>query len=61
MCDWKQTLEYLLYSGSIGIYRCCQVDQIVLLDVKTNIAWNYFTHVHFAGKHNTEKESVLLK
>ena len=61
MYNWEQNLERLLDSGSIGIYQCCQVDQIVILDRKSNIAWNYFTHVHFSKEYTTEAESVLLR
>lgn len=61
MYNWEQTLERLLDSGSIGIFQCCQVDQVVLLDQASNTAWNYFTHVYFSGKYTTEMESELLR
>ena len=61
MYNWEQSLERLLDSGSIGIYQCCQVDQIVILDMKSNTAWNYFTHVHFSKKYTAETESTLLR
>ena len=47
MQEWEVKLEQLTNSGVIGLYQYCKVDQIVLLDKETNIAWNYFTNVHF--------------
>lgn len=60
MQEWEVKLNQLTNSGVIGTYQYCKVDQIVLLDVGGNIAWNYFTHVHFTSKYDTVTESVLL-
>ena len=60
MQEWKGKLDQLANGGVIGTYLYCKVDQIVLLDKGSNIAWNYFTHVHFSNVYNTTAESVLL-
>ena len=60
MQEWEVKLEQLTNSGVIGLYQYCKVDQIVLLDKETNIAWNYFTNVHFSSSYDTATESTLL-
>ena len=60
MDSWEQSLEQLLDSKCIGIYQYCQVDQIVIVDETTNVAWNYFIHVHFSKKYISEMESEFL-
>lgn len=60
MQEWEVKLDQLTNSGVIGAYHYCKVDQIVLFDKKTGIAWNYFTHVHFSSSYDTETESTLL-
>ena len=60
MQEWEVELEKLISSGVIGTYHYCKVDQIVLLDKKTGIAWNYFTHVHFSSSYDSAAESTLL-
>lgn len=60
MQEWEVKLDQLTNSGVIGAYHYCKVNQIVLFDKKTGIAWNYFTHVHFSGSYDTETESTLL-
>ena len=60
MYNWEQSLSLLLDSGSTGIYKYCKVDQIVLLDTKSNTAWNFFTHVMFSSEYISEAESILL-
>lgn len=59
MDKWEQDLDKLLYSGSTGCYHYCKVDQIVLIDKKTHIAWNYFTHICFSRKFTAAEESTL--
>lgn len=60
MCNWERALELLIDSGSIGVYRYCQVNQIVLHDMLSNVAWNYFTNVHFSSGYIDKMESTLL-
>lgn len=60
MQEWEVRLDQLINSGVIGVYQYCKVDQIVLFNKDANVAWNYFTHVHFSGKYDTVTESVLL-
>ena len=60
MQEWEVRLDQLISSGVIGAYQYCKVDQIVLFNEDTNVAWNYFTHVHFSSKYDTVAESVLL-
>ena len=55
---WERDLYVLLNSKSTGNYKYCYVDQFVLLDRKTGIAWNYFTHVHFSKKYKAEEDST---
>lgn len=55
---WERDLYVLLNSKSTGNYKYCYVDQFVLLDRKTSIAWNYFTHVHFSKKYKAEENST---
>ena len=55
---WERDLYVLLNSKSTGNYKYCYVDQFVLLDRKTSIAWNYFTHVHFSKKYKAEEDST---
>ena len=58
---WEQDLDKLLNSDAFGFYQYGQVNQIVLLDKKEKIAWNYFTHIHFSKTYTAEKESRLLE
>lgn len=60
MQEWEVRLDQLINSGVIGAYQYCKVDQIVLFNKDANVAWNYFTHVHFSSKYDTVAESVLL-
>lgn len=60
MQEWEVRLEQLINSGVIGAYQYCKVDQIVLFNKDANVAWNYFTHVHFSSKYDTVAESALL-
>lgn len=60
MQEWEAKLDQLINSGVIGAYQYCKVDQIVLFNKDTNVAWNYFTHVHFSSKYDTVAESILL-
>ena len=61
MQEWEVKLDQLTNSGVIGAYHYCKVDQIVLFDKKTGIAWNYFTHVHFSSSYDSAAESTLLR
>ena len=60
MQEWEVRLDQLINSGVIGAYQYCKVDQIVLFNKDANVAWNYFTHVHFSSKYDTVAESALL-
>lgn len=60
MKEWEVRLDQLINSGVIGAYQYCKVDQIVLFNKDANVAWNYFTHVHFSSQYDTVAESVLL-
>lgn len=60
MQEWEAKLDQLINSGVIGAYQYCRVDQIVLFNKDTNVAWNYFTHVYFSSKYDTVAESILL-
>ena len=60
MQEWEVRLDQIINSGVIGAYQYCKVDQIVLFNKDANVAWNYFTHVHFSSKYDTVAESVLL-
>lgn len=60
MQEWEIKLEQLINSDVIGNYQYCKVDQIVLFDKENQIAWNYFTHIHFSSGFSTAVESVLL-
>ena len=61
MEKWERDLDKLLENGAFGFYKYCRVDQIVLIEKKTQTAWNYFTHVHFSKLYTEEKESTLLE
>lgn len=60
MKEWEVRLDQLINSGVIGAYQYCKVDQIVLFNKDANVAWNYFTHIHFSSQYDTVAESVLL-
>lgn len=60
MPNWKQSLQLLLDSGSVGTYQYCTVDQIVIEDQSTKVGWNYFTHVTFSSEYTSKSESQLL-
>ena len=60
MKEWEVKLGQLTNSGVIGAYQHCKVDQIVLFNKDANVAWNYFTHVHFSSKYDTVAESASL-
>ena len=55
MEKWERDLDKLLENGAFGFYKYCRVDQIVLIEKKTQTAWNYFTHVHFSKLYTEEK------
>lgn len=61
MEKWKQDLEKILNSNSLGCYKFCKVNQIVLEDKKTGEVWNYFTNVHFSKKYTEKEDSTLLR
>ena len=61
MQEWKVKLDQLTNSGVIGAYQYCKVDQVVLLDKSNDVAWNYFTHIHFSSEYTAASESNLIK
>lgn len=60
MQEWEIKLDQLINGDIIGTYQYCKVDQVVLLERDKEIAWNYFTHVHFSSNYSIAAESVLL-
>lgn len=61
MQEWEFKLDQLTNSGVIGAYQYCKVDQVVLLDKSKDVAWNYFTHIHFSSEYTAASESNLIK
>lgn len=61
MQEWEVKLDQLTNSGVIGAYQYCKVDQVVLLDKSKDVAWNYFTHIHFSSEYTAASESNLIK
>lgn len=61
MQEWEVKLDQLTNSGIIGVYQYCKVDQVVLLDKSEDVAWNYFTHIHFSSEYTAASESNLIK
>lgn len=61
MQEWEVKLDQLTNSSVIGAYQYCKVDQVVLLDKSKDVAWNYFTHIHFSSEYTAASESNLIK
>ena len=56
-----EKLNKLKNYGNVGFYKFCKVDQIVLIDRKSEIMYNYFTHIDFdSSKHIENIDGFLL-
>lgn len=47
--QWMNDLNILTTFGAFGFYQYAEVTQIVLLNKRTDVVWNYFTDIHFSS------------
>ena len=57
---WIQDLNLLTTYGSLGFYLYAKVTQIVLIDIDTKQAWNYFTDIRFSSKVKQKESAKFL-
>ncbi len=57
---WKHDLELLTTFGCLGFYLHAKITQIVLIDVDTQQAWNYFTDIYFSNKVQPKESAEFL-
>ena len=58
--QWENDLDLLTQSGKFGFYKFGEVIQIILIDKKSNAAWNYFTNITFSSEATEREETKFV-
>lgn len=57
---WINDFNLLTTYGCLGFYSFAKVTQIVLINIDTGEAWNYFTNIYFSSKVEPQEKAKFL-